>query len=363
MAETTRHAFAPDWAVPPGETLLETIDALGITQADLASRTGHTPKMINEIVRGKAPIRPTTALEFERVLGIPARFWLNLEANYSTSLAEIDERAYLTTATSWVKEFPWSALVKAGAVVDVRDPIARARALLGFFRVANLETWNARWASPDVAYRRSPAFQSRPFAMSAWLQLGERAAERITCEPYDATRFRSSLAEIRTLTTSDPEVCRRRLTDLCARAGVALVFVPELPKTHVSGATRWITPDKALIQLSLRHKSDDHLWFCFFHECAHILLHGKKDVFLDDGPDDAEKEAEANTFAADFLIPTNRYAAFLNQGDLSVAAIERFAAEIGIAPGIVVGRLQHDRKVPFTLGNELKRRRDWPAVA
>ena len=95
MATDTRLRFAPDYAVPPGETLLETIEALGMTQADLAVRAGRPLKTINEIVRGKAAITPDTALQLERVLGVSATFWLNRASRYRETLARRAEQQAL----------------------------------------------------------------------------------------------------------------------------------------------------------------------------------------------------------------------------------------------------------------------------
>jgi hypothetical protein len=167
------------------------------------------------------------------------------------------------------------------------------------------------------------------------------------------------LEQARVLTREPPEVFQPALVAACASAGVAVVFVPELPKTGVSGATRWLTADKALIQLSLRYKSDDQLWFTFFHEAGHVLLHGKRDVFIEGDAMDDAKEQEANRFAADHLIPPVALRRLLMGGRPTLAQIETFAQEIGIAPGIVVGRLQKERVLEHRIGNGLKRRLCW----
>jgi len=149
---------------------------------------------------------------------------------------------------------------------------------------------------------------------------------------------------------------------MCAEAGVALVFVPELPGTRLYGATRWLNPSKALIQLSLRGKSDDHLWFTFFHEAGHILRHGKKEVYIEaEGngykeTDRISKEKEADLFAQDLLIPKGPFQIFLKENDFTHEGILKFAGQIGIATGIVVGRLQHENKISFAQGNHLKKR-------
>jgi Zn-dependent peptidase ImmA (M78 family) len=148
---------------------------------------------------------------------------------------------------------------------------------------------------------------------------------------------------------------------LCAAAGVAVVFVPELPKTRICGATRWLNSDKALIQLSLRYKTDDHLWFAFFHEAGHILKHRKREVFLEFKEDQGdEEEKEADRFAADLLIPPAELKQFMASGkQRSIDGIQQFASEIGIAPGIVVGRLQHDGVLQQTHCNGLKCQLKW----
>jgi HTH-type transcriptional regulator / antitoxin HigA len=139
---------------------------------------------------------------------------------------------------------------------------------------------------------------------------------------------------------------------LCSLVGVAVVVVPEITGCRASGATRWLAPHKAVLQLSVRHKRDDHLWFSFFHELGHILLHGKRDQFIEDGsPAEDPKEREADRFASDTLIPS-RYAAEL-ASITSLAAIQDFAERIGVAPGIVVGRLQHDGIIRYQVGHKL----------
>jgi HTH-type transcriptional regulator/antitoxin HigA len=102
------------------------------------------------------------------------------------------------------------------------------------------------------------------------------------------------------------------------------------------------------------------VWFSFFHEAGHVLLHRKKQVFVDeDGGDKSEVEDEANRFARDLLLPPAAFTQFTRAGDFSLAAVKRFASEIGVAPGIVVGRMQHDKLLPYSAHHELKERTSW----
>lgn len=351
--------FQPDYEVAPGEILAEYLDTVGMSQRDLALRTGLTPKTINEIVNAKAPVTAATAIKLERVFGRPAHFWQNLESLYQEGRARAAERDRLQAGLDWLKRVPVAALVKRGWLPEFEDPMAQLDAVLRFFGINAVEQWRAMWDGQQVAYRQSARFAAHPEAVSAWLRQGERLAQGIRCAPYDKTGFQAALLHIRSLTREPPEVFQPQLEALCAAVGVAVVFVPELPRTGVSGATRWLSADKALIQLSLRYKTDDQLWFTFFHEAGHVLLHGKKAVFIEGNGLDDGKEAEANRHAADFLVPPPKLRALLAGGRPALARVKSFAAEIGVAPGIVVGRLQKDGVYDHKIGNGLKRRLRW----
>lgn len=352
MGKQIENQYAPDFVSPPGETLEETLEAIGMSQAELAERTGRPKKTINEIIQGKAAITPETALQLERVLGVPARFWNERERQYREFLAQQKEARQLAGQVGWLKQFPIAKMTALGWIKQYDDKTWQLREVLQFFRIASPQQWSLVTAN----FRKSPAFAVDEMALVAWLRRGEQEAEDIACAPYDAQQFKAALAAARALTVAEPVVFVPQLRQMCAECGVAVIFVPELPKSRVSGATRWLKPDKALIQLSLRYKTNDHLWFTFFHEAGHILKHGKRDVFIDlvDGEEDRH-EAEANAFAADMLIPPDAWRTFIETRDYRAKdGIRAFAAEIGIAPGIVVGRLQHEQRIPHRNCNELK---------
>ena len=79
---TATGRYEPDYAVPPGRVLKDRLDAHGITPAELARRCGRSAKLISEIVAGRAPVEPRTALQFEKVLGVDADVWLGSEKDY-----------------------------------------------------------------------------------------------------------------------------------------------------------------------------------------------------------------------------------------------------------------------------------------
>jgi HTH-type transcriptional regulator / antitoxin HigA len=332
-----------------------------MTQAELAERLGKSRKHVNEVIKGVAGITPEMALQLERVLGVAAHFWNNREQQYREHLARQEERERLLDQVDWLRNFPVKEMCKRRWIEDAEDPVDQLRSILGFFGVASPEVWKAKWLAPEAAFRQSPAFEANPYAVAAWLRQGEIAGQELQCAPYDRAAFRAVLQRIRAATVQPPEVVQRDLVRLSAEAGVALVFVPSLPKTRSSGATRWLSSDKALIQLSLRYKTDDQLWFSFFHEAGHILLHGKRNYFVaaEDGCGN-RKETEADEFAADYLIPPREWQSFARPGyPYSHDEIRDFAQRLQIAPGIVVGRLQHEGYLSHSHCNELKRRLTW----
>jgi len=367
MGDDVANDYTPDDVSPPGETLSEVLEMIGMSQAELARRTGRPNKTINEIIQGKAALTPETALQLERVLNIPTGFWIRREQHYRESLARREEANRLAEHIDWLKEVPVKAMIAEGWIRDFDDEIDQLREVLRFFGIASPDQWAAIWEREHIsapAFRRSPSFKANPMAVAAWLRKGELMAQDIDAEPYDDEAFRKVLLRARAMTVRPPEVFRPELLRLCSSAGVAVVFLPQLPETGASGVTRWLTPEKALIQFSLRYKTNDQFWFTLFHEAGHILLHGKRDVFLeeDDGRD-ARKEQEADRFAANVLIPPDDWRRLVQwihaDRSMSKAAITSFAEEIGIAPGIVVGRLQHEGLLPYSHCNDLKVRLAW----
>lgn len=360
-----QNQYVPSEVSPPGDTLLEVLEERGLTQSELAERTGRPRKTINEIIKGKAAITPETALQLERVLGVPASFWNTREAHYREALAKRDEVERFSTEIEWVAKFPLREMVKHRLIPPCPDKMGYLYALLHFFGVASPAQWQTVWheaALSGLAFRRAKT--NNEYALSVWLRCGQIVAEQAPCAEYSAESFRSSLKEIRKMTSLPPSQFQPRLEELCGQCGVVVAFTRELPGSGASGATFWIMGhSRPVLMLSLRYKTDDHLWFTFFHEAAHILLHGKREMFVEGLNSENTRESEANRAAADFLISPERLRTFLAKpGSISHERIERFAAELEIAPGIVVGRLQHEKILPRTHCNALKRRLDWAGL-
>ena len=253
-------------------------------------------------------------------------------------------------------------MVKCGWVDKKSSKAEQVAECLAFFGVASAELWRRKYTEVPAlaAFKASNTYVQKTGAVAAWLRQGEREATNIRCAPFENTLFKSKLNELRNLTLEpDPAVFVPKLINACARAGVAVVFAPAPRGCPVTGATKWMTKDKALLMLSLRYKTNDHLWFAFFHEAGHLLLHGKKMLFLElTSAMTGGHEQEADSFAQDLLIPP-KYAQSLKYLAHRRKEVSAFSKEVGVAPGIVVGRMQHEGILPRSFLNGLKVSYQW----
>ncbi len=352
-----------DLPIPPGEVLEEEIEARGMTQKELAARLGKPAQAVNEIIKGKKAITPDTAIGLGKVLGISPHFWSTLEADYRMTLARNREREAIAANVQWLDEYPIREMIRRGWIQAGRDKESKLEALLSFLGVADAKPQVYQEA---VGFRITEAGQQNISmgALAAWLRKGELEAEEVQTAAYDEDAFRQALVAIRSMTEDPPEEFDPAMRALCAGAGVAFCVVQELPKSGANGATRWLTPQKALIQMSLRNKWADIFWFSFFHEACHVLMHRRRQVVIDglDGDADmAAMEEEADRFARDRLIPPREWGEFRSGVTFNPGSVKAFARSVNVAPFVVVGRLQKEKLISYRQLSSLKRRYEWVA--
>ena len=349
----SKSSTSPAYATPPGDTLLETINSLGMSQVELESRTGINKKTINRIIKGKEPITQKTALAFEKVLKVPAHFWLNMDNRYRQHLAREAEAATMSAHAEWGELFPYAQMVKAGFVPAAAAAGVKVAALLEYFGVSQPDGWQQMYGGmkTELSYRKTAKATDKLGALSAWLRQGEIQADAVTCGEFDEAAFLKALEKIRAFTTEEPKIFVPKMKKLCADAGVIYLLVPELPGLGISGVMRWYR-GKPVIQQSLLFKSNDHFWFTFFHEAKHVLQKRKKDIFLEGvnaEHEDQKREEEANCFSGNLLIPDAEWERFVaEETERGSAAIRTFANRIKIHPGIVAGRMMREKLLDYS---------------
>ena len=346
-----------DLAIPPGETLADEIEARGMTQKELAARLDRPAQVVNEIIRGRKAITNETALGLEKVLGIGATFWTNLEHDYQMTRAKLRERELLIAQKGWLSDLPVREMEKRGWISTGRNAEEKVRELLRFFGVATVPAYHR--TTEVLGFRISDHARVSSGSLAAWLRKGELDAMNTKTRPFDATRLLEAAHVARELTNERPEVLAPRLKQLFAEAGVAFIVVRELPKTGANGVARWLTDQKVLIQLNLRYKWQDIFWFTLFHEVAHLLHHRDQRIIIDGIHKHEAREAEADQWAADFLVPNNAWKLFSSSKSFTLHTITELARQQKISPGIVVGRLQREGHLRYSQHTDFKRRYRW----
>ena len=357
-------SFRPEYPAP-GENLKEILDSRGIKVVDFAQRCGRPTKTISEIISGDTAITPETALQFQHVLMKPAaETWIQWESAYRLRLAELKEEGELEKLYGWATSFPLKELSSRNLITLPNNKIDLVKEALGFFGVSSLKAWKQLQLGQEraISYRKTKHHKGNDASIAAWLRIGYIKAAGIDTPPYDEKKFKETLPQIRALTFLEREEFEPTLIELCKSNGVALVIVDELKGTRLSGAARWITKDKPLIQLSTRYSIEDQFWFSFFHEAGHILLHSKKALFIDedDGIDEII-ETEADRFAENCLLPSTVLDSFYERygkpgskpAPHTEENIRDFAEQIGVSPGIVLAQMQ--RRYPSLYRHKLNK--------
>ena len=360
--------FRPGWASAPGETILDILTERNLSVVGFAELIGYGGEEVNDLIEGRSTITITVARRLTELLGASVEFWMSRDFQYREKAGRLYGRE-----EEWLRELPLGDMIKFGWLTPTPSPSEELAVCLRFFDVSSVEEWVDVYKSLQelVAFRTSPSFDNRPASVAAWLRQGEIEAEPMECKPWDSERFHKSFSEIRALTRQkDPNRFLPQLRKVCSESGVAVVIVRAPTGCRASGATRFVSPSKAVLQLSFRFLTDDHFWFTFFHEAGHLLLHGERNFFSAvlerdagwileglDAPDTAEEE-EANHFAAHTLVPPE-WEPKLLAIQPETREVIKLAARLGVSPGIVVGQLQKRGVVGYDRLNLLKRRFAW----
>jgi HTH-type transcriptional regulator / antitoxin HigA len=361
----TDGSFQPNWFSKPGDTILLLMERRQLTVRTLAEELGFDEANVRSLISGALDINANTAARLAKVVGGSAEFWEKRQSTYTTALARAAKNISKDQLAAWIQKFPRREMSEFGWIPKTNNNAEALKSYLTYFGVNGPAEWQERYANSlsDVAFRTSSTFKSNAGALSAWLRQGEIRASAAHTQAWNERLLRDRLSELRKLSLrKSPNNFIPLLKDICASAGVAVVFVRAPSGCRASGATRFIDRQKAMIVLSFRYRSDDHFWFTFFHEVGHLVLHGKEATFVDcDDNSQSDREKEANAFAESVLVPPTRHEEMLALRP-RMEAIVRFAVSVGVAPGIIVGQLQHAGAVKRNQLNFLKRRYDWTEI-
>ena len=337
-------------AVPPGATIKEQIEDRGMTQREFASRMDLSEKHVSRLINGEVQLTPDVAARLEMVLGLPARFWNTLEANYRETLQKVCAENEMDEDIERSKLFPYKEMENFGWVAKAEKSQDKVIELRKFFEVAQLGILEKKRLYPGIACRQLAVTEKADLALITWAQKAKLEARTRQTDTINLKKLSESLPEIRAMTRMKPEQFCEKLTALFAQCGVALILLPHIGGSFLHGAT-FYDGKKIIVGMTMRGKDADRFWFSLFHEIGHILLGhiGNCEGTTEEG------EAEADQFAKTTLIPEGEFMEFIEQGTFrNRKGVLEFSARIAISPGIVVGRLQKENYIPYTWLNDLK---------
>ena len=339
-------------ATPPGATIKEQLNDRGMSQKEFSVRMDMSEKHISRLINGDVQLTPETAERLELVLGVPARFWNNLEGIYREKLLKIKAEESMDTDSEIVKLFPYNEMAKYGWVPKTSDTKERVVNLRKYFEVVDLSLLGDEQIT-KIACRRLGITEKSDLALMAWAQEAKIIARDIQTLPVDTKGLTSIVPEFKKMTLLQPTEFCPEMKKKLAYYGIALVFLPHLKGSFLQGAS-FYDGNKIVMGLTNRGRDTDKFWFSFFHELAHIILgHISKTGGLTKSDEDA-----ADRWSRDELISKSDYDRFKRMSDYSKKSILLFAQNQGIAPGIVVGRMQKDHLIEHNLMNDLKEQID-----
>jgi addiction module HigA family antidote len=351
-----QNQYFPQSRPHPGETLAEKLEEMEMGPKEFALRTGKPEKTIIAILKGESSITTDMAVQFENVTKIPANFWMNHQRGYDEFVAREKRQVVIEEAVAWSRQFPLADLIKKRWLPPVSTIQEKTTAMLDFFGFSNHTAWENYYFKQQlkVAFRISLAQTNEPYAISAWLRKGELQAAELEANDYSEKKFKEVLPELKSIMAKHPADFFNQLQRICLRAGVKVIHTPCIKNAPISGSTRWLN-DTPFIQLTGRYNRNDSFWFTFFHEAGHILLHGKKDIFLEKveyTDKDLEKEQQADEFACKWTLTDDEEAKILEATPLNEEVIRDFAKKFNTHPAIIIGRLQHKKLIPYSFGRE-----------
>lgn len=339
----------------PGDILEEWLDERGMSQRELADRMGMSEKFISQLINGKASLTPDTAQGLELVSGVSAGTWLRIEGEHRAAL----KRTEVVATNDQASPFE-AALIKVlrdlGVVTAPRGHRgAQAVEVYQFLGVASARGLESLATRHATAFRTSPAHAPDSVATEVAIALVKAQAKLIHTEPFSADAVRDALPQLRSFTVEEPDVGARKARELLQQAGVALVFIPNVPRAHCNGLTLW-EAGRAVVGITDRGKREDIFWFTLFHELAHVLEEDKAGIYLHgSGANTAsEIERQADAFAGEALIPASerwRMESIQSFDDLQIVA-----RQLGVSPGIVIGHLRHHGLKPHSWGTQWLRK-------
>ena len=315
----------------------------GLAPRDLVPFIGSRAK-VSEVLSGKRSITMPMARALHEHLAIPAEVLLQKQG--TTADQPVDE-------LQWHR-FPLKEMAKRKWIPSVPDLMARAEDL-----IRDLIHRAGGWQVASAAlYRKNDHLRTNAktdlHALHAWCW---QVLATANANPPDAAHVPGTvtlefLRQVARLSWSEdgPRAAREFL----GQHGIPLVIERHLPRTYLDGAALRLGDGRPVVALTLRYDRIDSFWFCLLHELAHVGRHLDRaagTAFIDDlslrrpehGLED-EREAEADEWAAEALIPSAEWEASPVREHPTPLGVTSLAHHLQVHPATVAGRIRYERQ-------------------
>ena len=337
-------------ATPPGATIKEQLENRSMTQKEFAKRIGMSEKHISRLINGEVHLTPDMAEKLERVLGLPAGFWNKLEAIYQEKLAKVKNENELSKEKEWMKKYPYTKIAEWGMVPFTHNWKDKIVNLCKFFEVSNLKLLQNKDLIP-IACRKLSATEKSTYIMLTLAQYAKIKSRQIEVAPFCKNTLEEKINDIRLLTRHKSMDFMEDLSDILKSCGIALVYLPQVKGSFLHGITFYDrNTNKIVLGITMRGKYADRFWFSLFQEISHVI---QGHIYQKNGTSDAD-ETDADTMAAEILIPSAKLKSFYQEKDYSIRSIKHFADLLQVGESIIIGRLQNDKKIKQSQLNQYK---------
>lgn len=330
-------------AFHPGYYIKEIVDESGLTQEDFAKRLDTTPKNLSLLIRGEQSLSIDIAMKLSRMIGTSVTYWLNLQNAYDTLIAEFKSDKELVEERKVFEYFDYKFFRENYGLPDwPRQKDKQIEEVRKFLNVATLTVFARRDMAVNFRSSTEHLTEANTAKANAMVQIATNIALRAQAPRFNKKKFEEKVTYALTLTQNHKEFYPL-IRDAFLEAGVIFVIMPNIAGSKTNGATKKVG-NNIMLMVNDRRLNADSFWFTLFHEIGHIM---NGDYGISFEKESGEQEEAANRFAEDSLIPKTYYQEFIKQGEFDLQAIKKFANKINRDPGIVLGRLQKDKKIDY----------------
>lgn len=330
-------------AFHPGYYIKEIVDESGLTQEDFAKRLDTTPKNLSLLIRGEQSLSIDIAMKLSRMIGTSVTYWLNLQNAYDTLIAEFKSDEELAEERKVFDNLDYKFFRENYGLPDLpRQKDKQIEEVRKFLNVATLTVLKRKDMAVSFRSAMENLTEASTVKANAMVQIATNIALRTQASKFNKKKFEEKVSYALTLTQNHTEfypLIRKAFLE----AGVIFVIMPNIAGSRTNGATKKIG-NNIMLMVNDRRLNADSFWFTLFHEIGHIM---NGDYGISFEKETGVQEEAANHFAEDSLIPKEYYQEFVRQGEFDLQSIKKFADKINRDPGIVLGRLQNDKKVDY----------------